>query len=311
MNSLLKKITPASFRFLYHRIKWNYFLPLRGNKYRILIINHLNGKGQLTDEEKEIREILTKSKKLSVMPYKFAEKYKEENISIKYDAEKDLFYTEIFDSKKLFFKRKMTKAYCKEYINHLICEQDPESPHCYLSTTFNVSNESIVVDAGTAEGYFVLSVIDKIKKAYLFEPDPEWLECLYHTYAPWKDKIEIIPKFISDNNTDASITFDEFFRDKEKPTFIKVDIEGFEKKLLDGGASLLETSPNLQMAICTYHNHDDYIDFSEILTKNSFCVNHSPRYMLLFYQNDLKEPYLRRGVIRAEKCVSSIKISEK
>jgi len=68
-------------------------------------------------------------------------------------------------------------------------EQDNQSPHLYLTAEFQVDINSIVVDAGVAEGNFALSVVEKAKILYLIECDTEWMEALRLTFAPWKEKV--------------------------------------------------------------------------------------------------------------------------
>ena len=79
---------------------------------------------------------------------------------------------------------------------------------------FNLNDSDVLADFGAAEGNFTLAVIDRIKKAYLFEYDPEWIEALRLTFKPWQDKVEIVPKFVSDKNDNKHCSGDVFFKDK-------------------------------------------------------------------------------------------------
>jgi hypothetical protein len=83
--------------------------------------------------------------------------------------------------------------------------------------------------------------------------------------------------------------------------FIKADIEGAEVQLLMGSKNILSNQKNLQIVLCTYHRQNDAEELNQILIQNDFYTEYSKRYMLFTYDINLKEPYLRRGVIRARK----------
>jgi len=53
--------------------------------------------------------------------------------------------------------------------------------------------------------------------------------------VPWKEKVVIVNKFISNTTEDNHITLDDFLAGN-KIDFIKADIEGAERKLLKGAA---------------------------------------------------------------------------
>ena len=181
----------------------------------------------------------------------------------------------------------------------LITENDPESPHCYLSDDFKIGPDDVLVDVGCAEGLLSLDAVETAKKIYLFEYDDNFIEALKHTFDSWKDKVEIVKKFVSDNDEGDNISLDTFFEDKtDKPTFIKIDVEGAEQKVLNGMRRICESADNLKAAICTYHKRDDFEIFSSTMRNNGFRVSASG-YML--YPYDFEPPYFRRGLIRAVK----------
>ena len=98
-------------------------------------------------------------------------------------------------------------------------EQDPASPHRYLTDDFSVQHGDHVADIGVAEGNFGLSIIDKVDKLYLFENNPGWCEALETTFAPWKQKVEIINQEVSSQFVDNKITIDKYFGDKRVDFF--------------------------------------------------------------------------------------------
>lgn len=54
-------------------------------------------------------------------------------------------------------------------------------------------------------------------------------------------------------------------------------------------------------ALCTYHNQNDAESIKNFLINEKLKVNFSDGYMLFLYDKNLNEPYLRKGVIIAEK----------
>ena len=188
----------------------------------------------------------------------------------------------------------------RKSFHDLSLEQDLESPHRYLSSNFTVSSSDVLADFGAAEGNFSLSVIEKIKKVYLFESDPEWIEALEMTFLPWKDKVEIVPRFVSDINDAKHCSGDVFFAGKEL-TFMKIDVDGGERKLLRGFADTINSTSRMRIALCTYHQHEDEKEFSAMLSAQGYAVSPSGGYMIFYYDKKLKAPYLRRSLIRATK----------
>jgi hypothetical protein len=172
-----------------------------------------------------------------------------------------------------------------------------------------VSEGDVVVDAGVAEGNFALSVVEKVKKMYLFETDETWITTLEATFAPWKEKVVIVNKYVSDNDKENCITLDTFFGN-EKIDFIKADIEGAEFQLLTGAKKILSRQIPMKIVLCTYHKHNDAEMFNRILMSNGFCTEFSKGYMIFLYElyDRLEPPYLRRGLIRAKKYLTKGKI---
>ena len=206
----------------------------------------------------------------------------------------------LMEDKRLYFKRKWTADRIRRSFHDLTLEQDEASPHRYLTSTFNLSNTDVVADFGAAEGNFALAIVDKVSKIYLFECDPEWIEALQCTFAPWKDKVDIIPKFVSNTNDESHCSGDVFFRDRGV-TFLKIDVDGGERPLLKGFKQILHNRANLRIALCTYHQHWDQAEFTDLLEAAGFKVSPSQGYMIFYYDKKLKPPYIRRALIRGVK----------
>ena len=190
------------------------------------------------------------------------------------------------------------------YNNVVNIEQDVRSPHCYFTKTYGIDYGDIVVDCGASEGFFSIDKINIIKHLYLFEPDERWVEPLKATYAPWINKVSIITKYLSSETDEQCTTLDEFFKNKELPTMIKMDVEGFEKNILDGAKNLLTSDKLCKIVACVYHHADDEKILSEIMTEHGFNVTISEGYT--FLSLDFKDgarcpPYLRHGVIRCRR----------
>lgn len=161
--------------------------------------------------KKEISDILKflKNNSLQVFPYEFTRQYSER---VKVYADSQGYRYVIFNGKRLYGKEAWDDEQFITYYNMLLKEQDPLSPHCYFSTNKNRPKKSdIVADIGGAEGIFSLSVIDDVKKIYIFEGDPEWIQPLRRTFSPWSHKVEIVEKYIGKEVRDNIITLDDFF----------------------------------------------------------------------------------------------------
>lgn len=241
-----------------------------------------------------------KNNGIHVFPYEFSLKYKAADIEVFHDEKYKLNYV-FHGGKKLYFKKNWSVESVKEKYSFLLNEQDPESAHQYLSAKFTVEPDSVLVDAGVAEGIFVLPFIDKIKHAYLFETDDEWIEALNATFADYKEKVTIVHKYVANKDDEMNVKLDTYFKKDAKIDFIKIDVDGAEQELLNGAKEILSRKEPLKIAICTYHNQNDEKDFHSMLSQNNFKISTSDNYMLFYFDENFKEPYLRRGIIRAQK----------
>ena len=127
---------------------------------------HEASPGYDTDlERKEVVEYVRENG-VQIFPYHFTKNYHQSNIEVYHDDNCGLKYV-LQDGKKLYFKRKWSVQRIQKSYHDLTLEQDPMSPHRYLSSTFNLDENDVLADFGAAEGNFTLSVIENIKKAYL------------------------------------------------------------------------------------------------------------------------------------------------
>lgn len=252
---------------------------------------------EVNDEQKEVVKFLEKNE-IKIFPYLFNDNYSADKIEVFKDAEKGLKYV-IQDGKRLYFKKRWNENRIKRAYSDLTREQDLNSSHRYLTDSFSIGSNDVLADIGAAEANFTLAVIDKIKKAYIFEYDREWAEGLRATFAPWADKVVIINKYVSDKDDDSHVRFDTFYKENNDLTFIKIDVDGAESIVLDSCNEVFKSPVPFKVVLCTYHKNDDEKDFNLLLKNHGFNVTPSKGYMIYYYDKKMKVPYLRRGLIRA------------
>lgn len=281
------------------RSRWrSYFHQRKQRRTRGMILHHYQ---QHPPHDREIREAVNylSGHPLTTFYGTFQEKYDAGEVDVFIDASNGLPYV-LTEGKKLFFKRSINSLTVKLLYNALRVEQDSESPHCYTDLSFQINKDEILADVGCAEGYFSLLNIEKVQRTYLFEQDREWVEALEATFAPWKEKVVIIPSFVSDRNDGEHVSLDHYFLSvTEKPDFYKIDVEGAESSVLKGMNDLLASKP-VKIALCTYHHQEDYNIFSRYFEEMGF--SHRPTPGVMIYQNDLDDmtpPYFRKCMIKA------------
>lgn len=249
----------------------------------------------------EVREGLRylRCHKYTPLPYKWTRKYDNLIPEVFRDAASQCNYI-IFQGKKMFFPKDFSSSKAVWAARAAMREQDPESPHLYLDSDFQVEEGSIVVDAGVAEGNFSLSVIEKAKRLYIVECDPGWMSALRLTFEPWKEKVVFVEKYMSDISGDFTTSIDDLAGKEEGGNFfIKLDIEGHEQKALAGMKKLAGSGSKIKMNVCTYHRPNDHAEIQEILESYRFSCRTTEGYVLFFQPGE--EPAFRRVLIRAEK----------
>jgi hypothetical protein len=283
-------------------IERKYFVLKESIRYRSLkkeILDYYQNLENITQEEREMIAYLKKHP-IAVLLYYFVNDYSLKKIKVHKDNQNGLLYV-LHDNKRLYFKRSLSKNDVQAIYYGLQIEQDLRSPHLYLTSDFNIDQGEVMADVGSAEGILALSAIEKVKKVYLFEVNPEWIEALDATFKPWKEKVSIINKFVSNKNDDTHVTLDSIFYEENPLDFIKIDVDGAEKDLLDGADNLLKNRKNLKIALCTYHKQNDAEEFEKLLQEKGFQTEFSKGFMLFYKDKNIAPPYFRRGLIRATK----------
>lgn len=287
--------------FMPEKVRWAVNRWLHEHKYKERKQQTIRYLKSSNDAELlEIARFLEKHP-ITNFPYDYSLNYKPENILVYKDESNGLFYV-LYKGRRLYLKRGMLKSKIKTMINSLLIEQDMQSQHAYIDNIFTIEDKDVLYDVGAAEGIFTLGIIDKVASAYLFEVDESWIEALNYTFAPWKDKVTIVNKFVG-NEDDFQrnlITLDRFSNDHLRPTFIKADIEGAEKSMLEGAQKLFLNSASMKVSICTYHKENDSMEIDQFLQESNFKTHFTSGYIYC-YNLDFEQPCLAKGVVRGQK----------
>ena len=234
-----------------------------------------------------------------ILPYEFVFEHDMHKVKVHKDSASGLFYV-MHNKKKLFYSQHYKTEASVQFTYNCICiEQDERSPHRYLSNGFDVHEGDTVLDIGAAEGNFSLDVIDKAGDVYIFETDEKWIEALKLTFEPWKDKVHIINKFVSNVDNDSCVTLEKLFGDSQID-FIKMDVEGAEIEILECSEKILDRSNDLKLAVCTYHADRDRDIVEQILNNSKYECKTTAGNMLFIYST-LRPPYFRKVLLRAVK----------
>jgi hypothetical protein len=205
------------------------------------------------------------------------------DFSLKYDSyTPEVFRGEfpfvLHQGKKLYFPASFTEAAVKKLYKSLVIEQDPESAHRY-SLDPSDFQDSVMFDIGAAEGILTLENIETIKFAYLVECEAEFVEALKRTFEPYQSKIKIVFKYIDQHDSDSTISLDTLGKDlQNEKVFLKMDIEGYEKKALLGGKNFLKNN-NCIAAVCTYHHPEHPREIKEILEESGYKTKPTQGYI--------------------------------
>lgn len=254
--------------------------------------------------DEKMQEFLRKMKNKIGLDVYYFERSSQETVyhEVFYDKTTDLHYI-YFEKKRMYLKRNYAffiEKNGKKYVADIWGEQDVNSPHLYESDKITVQQNDILVDAGACEGNFSLHNIDKVSKVYLIECSKDWMEALYYTFRPYKDKVIFCNKFLGNCNSESTITLDTLVTGPVN--FIKMDIEGAEIDALYGAQRLLKNNEKVCCAICSYHKHGDEEKITSILKEFGFAIEVSEGYMLFYYDPDvLVNPELRKGIVRGKK----------
>lgn len=256
----------------------------------------------ISKEEKDIIIEFLKHHLIGVFNYPFAKEYTKK-IKFTKDRKNGLYYMITKEGHRMYMKRGLSKRRMQKTCAFLEVEQHQQSPHNYCFEPLAISSDTVIADIGSAEGNFGLKFIDKIKKLYLFEVEPEWIEALEATFEPWKDKVVIVNRFVGNKDDAQTVKLDTFFN-TIKPTLLKIDVEGAEKDVFAGAERLIRDGI-ADVLCCTYHRHGDDVAFTKYMEDKNYKVTHSQKFMLHISEYSgwgtrMKSPIdFRRGLIHA------------
>lgn len=237
--------------------------------------------------------------KSSVFPYYLFDEYIKRSVVINEDSDLNLPFV-VHNNRRLYFPKSFGFEKIRKLYNWLCYEQDPSSPHSYLSNNFTLDDNSILIDIGSAEGIFTLNNIEHIKHAYLFESEKYWIEPLKATFKEWSDKVTITHALVSAESSETQISLDDFFCNTNfsDRIFVKMDVEGYEEQVLSGATRLL-VNPKIKIktAIATYHRHNQFDSINIFMKNLNYFSEPSKGYILFYYDEDMRPPYLRKCVL--------------
>jgi len=267
------------------------------------ILDYFNNNSNVNNYKEEIA-FLRENGRINVYPYKCVENNNLKIISGK-DLEKGGMPYVLHNDKRLYFPIEWTEEQAVEKYKILIDTENilginsrNKSPHQYVTNDFKVNTGDVLLDLGAAEGLFALNYVDIAAKIYIFEPLTFWREPLLATFEPYKEKVEIVNKYVSNIDDEYNVKLGSWIaKINNDSVFIKMDIEGFETKVLKDNLEFFKNLKGLKISCCTYHKHDDDVICENLLKEIGLKTCFSDGYMLFIY-DELKPPYFRKGILR-------------
>jgi hypothetical protein len=240
----------------------------------------------LPKNEKRLTYAFIGKNGLSSYPFPASLSYAKLSVEVESDPETKLPYV-LHQGRKLFFPRHFNEDKVQREYIRLLIEQDPQSPHRYIPSYHELENRTLL-DVGAAEGIFALDTIELVKRVYLFEYEDFWQEALEETFKPWKDKVSIVRKFVSDLTEGLQVSIDDFLAEKHvERLFVKMDIEGAERKALEGARETLQSAGDIYLSVCGYHRKGDPEYLSGLMKGYGFSIEFAPGY--LFWNHRLSK----------------------
>ena len=250
-------------------------------------------------EDQEIRRILDQYKNKGFSVYGSYE-YEHERYYVYRDS--DMMPYIFLEGKRMYYprNRRFNADDNGEYIDDVLIEQGTGSPHLYVREDKGIvpPKGGVIVDAGVCEGNFALRYVDDSSKMYLIESNPEWIEPLERSFRPYKSKVIICNKYLSNMDSSTTVTLDSLV--DGYADFLKMDIEGYELNALKGAKKTL--GGNCISAICSYHRFEDESNIRSILEQYGYTTSVSDGYMFFSYdENIIKTMDFRRGIVYGKK----------
>jgi len=196
-----------------------------------------------------------------------------------------------------FFDDEISKRVVVDKLKCCLYFHEPDNSVCkdqYFDTdVFALSKTEVFVDCGAYIGdsalEFMSRVGGKYERIYSFEPDNETYMTMRENLHNYKNTTQInkgvwdeectlrfsavnsgsshikSSSEVTDTIEITTISLDDFFQNEPHiPTFIKMDIEGAEKKALLGTQNIIRTY-RPKLAICVYHKIEDVYELTELI----------------------------------------------
>ncbi|MES2430054.1 MAG: FkbM family methyltransferase [Bacteroidota bacterium] len=168
----------------------------------------------------------------------------------------------------------------------------PQHWHYYEVPSTKVDPGDVIVDCGSAEGFFAFKNLTIAKKIYLIEPLPVFCNSLRKNFSD-NENIEILHVALADKKSKGSILLNEispiaskiiptengigtpveittidslFFDNNIKIDYLKADLEGFEEPMIQGALKTIKAYKP-KIAITAYHIGQDANKLIDIITK--------------------------------------------
>ena len=171
--------------------------------------------------------------------------------------------------------------------------------------------EDIEIDVGSTRGVLALDVIDKVSKVYVVEHSQRWWKPIEATFAPYKDKVELVKGTLSGKKKKKKEDKKEEKKKKIRLTdllekcgqqrvFVAMDLEGGELDVLKDAQEYLQAAKNpITLAVCAYHRTTDYEDLMRFFEVIGYHTETQPGYIYTDMNDGHGIHSLRRGLIRA------------
>lgn len=164
--------------------------------------------------------------------------------------------------------------------------------------------KEVEFDVGTARGLLALDVIDKVSQVYVVERASRWWKPLEATFAPFKDKVELVKGELSaspkrDKKKKIHLV-DLLEKCGQQRVFVMMDLEGDELEVLRDAQEYLQAATNpIVLAVCAYHRPSDYDELLRFFETIGYHTETQPGYMYTDMNAGHGAHSLRRGLIRA------------
>lgn len=238
-----------------------------------------------------------------VLPYEFVFDPKYRAIAIHRDRRAGHFFA-MYNSRRIYFPKQWSEKKCFHYFQSVWVEQNGRSPHRYRLWDMPV-NDQTVIDIGAAEGNFSVEAAEVARRVVLAEGDPLWWGALELTFAPFRSKVRLIKAFVeADNDSGGEAVSMRNLISSERPSLVKMDVEGAARDLLQSVHELLERAEGPDFVVATYHYPSESSEVKQLLEACGYRTNKSEGWMLVPFDTNQQPPYFREALIHATKSVS-------